>query len=516
MTQSAAAPASVRSALDRVALVADPGSFEPWDDDVVSDDPLDFTDSRPYRERLADAEQRVGSREAVLCGHATLGGRPLVVVAGEFGFLGGSIGVATGERVTRALERARERRVPVVALVASGGTRMQEGSLALLQMAKIAAAARRLRDDGLPYVVYFTHPTTGGVLAGWGSLGIVTFAMPAALIGFGGPRVVELMTGSRLPEGIQVAEHLYARGLVDDLVAPAELRERVERVLSVASPGELEAAVATEPPDDPGAERLERDARASLGHVRDPARPEARELLAACATDVTELRGDHAGGGDDPSCLLALARLRGIPAVVVAQSRERDRHGPAKMGPSGYRKARRGMALANELGLPLVTVIDTAGAEMSVAAEEGGLSSEIARCLSDLSVVRTPTLAVLLGEGGSGGAVALVPADRVICAEHACLQPIAPEGASAILYRTTERASEMAETQGIASWELERFGIVDRIVPEQPSAEREPEAFLERLGAAIEVELRELVERDAAERLAARARRYRAVGNPTD
>jgi len=185
------------------------------------------------------------------------------------------------------------------------------------------------------------------------------------------------------------------------------------------------------------------------------------------------------------------------------------------MGPDGYRKARRGMALAAELGLALVTVIDTAGAEMSVAAEEGGLSAEIARCLFDIAALPTPTLAVLLGEGGSGGAVALLPADRVLCAEHACLQPIAPEGASAILYRTTDHASELAAKQGIASWELERFGIVDRVVPERPSADQEPEAFLRRLGAAMAQELRELLAEDADQRLRAREQRYREVANPT-
>jgi acyl-CoA carboxylase subunit beta len=477
---------------ERIALVADPGSFEPWDDDIVSDDPLNFSDVRPYAERLAEARERTGQTEAVLTGLVHVDGRPLVVIAGEFGFLGGSIGVATGERAARAIERAIERRLPVLALTASGGTRMQEGAPALMQMAKLADAVRRLRDAGLTYIVYVMHPTSGGVLASWGSLGHVTWAEPHALIGFGGPRVVEMLTGEPLPDDVQRAERMLERGLLDDVVAPEQLRERVGRVLTVTAEGPGATGPGAQPPEElaPG------DAWASLQRARDPARPTAADLLDTWATDITPLRGDRAGGGDDPACLAALARVRGIPSVVVAQPRDR-------MGPAGYRKARRAIGVAAELGLPVLTIVDTPGAEMSVAAEEGGLSFAIAECLAALLSTPVPTLAVLAGEGGSGGAIALLAADRVVCAEHASLEAIAPEGASAILYRSTEHAPELAATQGGASWDLARFGIVDVVVPE------EPQRFRERLGAVVEAELRELRAQDPGTRLATRARRYR-------
>jgi acetyl-CoA carboxylase carboxyl transferase subunit beta len=503
-------------ARERIALVADGGRLEPWDEDVVSADPLGFTDSRPYGERLADARERTGLSEAVLTGLIAVEGRPVVVVAGEFGFLGGSIGTATGERVARAIERAIDRRLPVLALPASGGTRMQEGAPALMQMAKLAADVRRLRDAGLPYVVCLMHPTTGGVLASWGGLGSVTWAEPGALLGFGGPRVVEMLTGAALPEGVQRAEHLMERGLLDDLVAPEELRERVTRVLAVAAPRPEEVPLRGPRPEGLPSEGLPSggpgrgragDSWASVQHARNPARPSSADLLAAWGTHVTQLRGDRAGGGDDPACLAALARVRGIPAVVVAN--HRDAFGPARMGPSGYRKATRAIELAGELGLPLLTIVDTPGALMTVAAEEGGLSFAIAECLAALLTSPAPTLAVMAGEGGSGGALALLAADRVVCAEHASLEAIAPEGASAILYRSTDHAAELAATQGGASWDLARFGIVDVVVPEQPSADREPDAFAARLGAVVESELRALVATPAAGRLAARARRYR-------
>lgn len=391
------------SATERAALVIDEGSLRAWDADVVSRDPLRFADVRPYTERLEEARARTGLGESVLTGAATVAGRPVALVAGEFGFLGGSIAVATGERIARAFERAREQRLPLIALTASGGSRMQEGTLALVQMAKLATAARALRVAGLPYVVCLTDPTTGGVLASWGSLGTVTFALPQALLGFAGPRVVELTTGASLPDDVQRAETLLADGLIDAIVPPADLRTAVARVLAVTAPERGAAA----PPASASSARAQdaaggRDAWAALQHARDRRRPGAEALLASLARDVTELRGDRAGRPDDRGCLAALARLCGRPVVVVAQRRDADGRAPA-LGPAGYRKARRAFALAAELGLPLVTVVDTPGAELSAAAEHGGLAAEIACCLAELGALPVPTLALLLGRAAAAG-----------------------------------------------------------------------------------------------------------------
>ncbi|MCW2952459.1 MAG: carboxyl transferase [Conexibacter sp.] len=529
---------SIASAWERAALVADAGSIEPWDGEVVSDDPLRFADVKPYRERLVEARERTGLGESVLTGRATLGGRPLVVIAGEFGFLGGSIGVATGERIARAFERALAERLPVVALPASGGSRMQEGTLALAQMAKLAAAARRLRDGGLPYVVVLGHPTTGGVLASWGSLGTVTAALPHALLGFAGPRVVELLRGSPLADGVQRSETLLAQGMLDAVLAPEEVRGWVGGVLAVAAAGPVpppaadSASVAGSAPPVgvPRAPSPEiapagdlggvapagaRDAWVSLLHARDRRRPGADAVLAAFATDLTELRGDRGGRPDDPACLIALARLLGHHAAVIAQRRAPD-GAPRALVAAGYRKARRAMALAAELRLPLVTIVDTPGAELSEAAERGGLAYEIAGCLADLSTLPVPALALLLGEGGSGGALALLSGDRVVCAEHASLGVIAPEGASAILYRDRDHAAELAASQGGASWQLLESGIADVVVPEPRPAHEEPDAFLARLGETLARELTALLARPPAERLAARRRRWRTVGAAGD
>lgn len=503
----------------------DEGSLEAWDADVVSDDPLGFSDTRPYRERLAEAQERTGLGEAVLTGRATLSGAPVVVVAGEFGFLGGSVGVATAERVARAFERAVAERLPVVALPASGGSRMQEGTLAVVGMAKLAAAAGRLRAAGLAYVVCLTHPTTGGVLASWGSLGTVTFALPDALVGFAGPRVVELLTGRALPPRVQRGETLLAHGLIDDVVAPADLRAAVARVLAVTAARSAQAPAASSmgvvgnegegalapARSAPAGGTGRRDAWASLVHVRDRRRPGAGAVLDALADDVTVLRGSRDGRPDDPACFAVLAHLCGHPVVVVAQRRRGDGT-PSVMNPAGYRKARRAMALAAELGLSLVTVVDTPGAELSEEAERGGLAAEIAGCLADMAALPVPTLAVLLGEGGSGGALALLAADRVIAAAHASLGVIAPEGASAILYRDLDHAAELAATQGGASWQLQAAGIVDAIVPEPQPAHEDPDAFIARLGAQLATTLAENTAADPSARLAERHRRWRSIG----
>ncbi|CAN5746320.1 carboxyl transferase domain-containing protein [soil metagenome] len=443
-----------------VALVTDAGSFGAWDEDVVSTDPLGFVDSAPYTERLRRAVEKTGRSEAVLTGRATIEGRPVAIVAGEFRFMAGSVGVAAGERVTRTFERALQESLPMIALPCSGGARMQEGALGFVQMVKTAAAVRRFRAGGLPYASYLLDPTTGGVLASWASLAHVTWAEPGALIGFAGPRVALLQTGRSLPEGVQTAENLQAHGVIDDVFERSEIRERAARWLAVTAGEQDGVRVVPEPelePVPPG------DAWASIEHSRAPDRPGALDLLEACATDFTLLGGDGQGGGDDPACLALLAHLGGVPVVVVAQERTADER-RAHMTAAGYRKARRAFALADELGLPLLTIIDSPAADLSRTGEEQGLAAELARCLYDLAGLGPPTLAMLLGEGGGGGALALLACDRVIAAEHAWLAPLAPEGASAIVYRTTDRAAELAEAQGLASWELARHGIVDDVV----------------------------------------------------
>jgi acetyl-CoA carboxylase carboxyl transferase subunit beta len=493
------------SALDLIETVLDDGSWQRWDEPIAVDPP-----DPAYAASLQKARDRTGLDESVVTGEGRINGRRVAVLACEFGFLAGSIGVAAAQRLVRAIERATDERLPLLASPTSGGTRMQEGTVAFLQMVKITAAIGRHKAAGNPYLVYLRNPTTGGVLASWGSLGHVTVAEPGALIGFLGPRVYEALYGDTFPAGVQTAENLYEHGIVDAVVPPeriAEIADRALNVLAAPREGASDVDVAQVPLED----LVDIPAWDSVLRSRRPDRPGVRQLLRHAARDVLPLHGTGAGESE-PGLLLALARFGDAPCVVLGQDRSRQMEG-GRLGPAALREARRGMRLADELKLPLLTVVDTAGAALSVAAEEGGLAGEIARALADLVLLDAPTVCLMLGEGAGGGALALLPADRVLCAQHAWLSPLPPEGASEILHRTTGRAPEMAAAQGIRSLDLLEAGIVDRIVAEHPDAADEPEAYLDRLGLVLEREITALMRRDPSTRLAARLARYRTLGS---
>ena len=492
-------------------LVLDPGSWRSWDSPIPERDVAE-----DYARELAAAAERTRQDESIITGEGLLRGRRVAVVAGEFGFLAGSIGVAAADRLIAAVERATEEGLPLLAAPVSGGTRMQEGTVAFLQMIGITAAIARHKQAGLPYLVYLRNPTFGGVLASWGSLGHVTIAEPGASIGFLGPRVFEALYGERFPEGVQTAENMAEHGLIDAVVPHgevAEVADRALRVLAARQTWHVDVASADRPGPDDGADDDAGDPRSAWDVVtasRRADRPGVRRLLRTAATDIVGLSGTGAGE-KDPGLLLALARFGGAPCVVLGQDR-RGQSTAAPLGPAALREARRGMHLAQELRLPLVTLIDTPGAALSREAEEGGLAGEIARCLQDLVMLQAPTLAVLLGQGTGGGALALVPADRVLAAANGWLGPLPPEGASAIVHRDTEHAGEMAQAQGVRATDLHRAGIVDRVVPERPDAADEPTEFCLRLGRVLGEELAGLLGRDDTERLRTRMHRYRHLG----
>jgi acyl-CoA carboxylase subunit beta len=504
--------ACVARSRELIEAAIDPGSWRSWDEPVVV-----LPEDPDYRAELLRAREATGLDESVVSGEGRVRGRRVAVVACEFAFLAGSIGVAAGERLVRAVERATRERLPLLASPASGGTRMQEGAIAFLQMVKVAAAITDHKAAGLPYLVYLRHPTTGGVLASWGSLGHVTAAEPGALIGFLGPRVHHALYGEKFPEGVQVAENLLANGIVDAVLPWDQLGRTAAAALDVLCgepyarsrprrpSGEPRPAEEPRPTGEPGAAptRDVPEADESIRRSRREDRPRLRELLDSAAQGVIPLSGTGAGERD-PALMLALARFGTMPCVVLGHDRGR-------LGPAGLREARRGMRIAAELNLPLVSVIDTGGAALSREAEEGGLAGEIARCLADLVTLPAPTLCLLLGQGAGGGALALVPADRVVAARHAWLSPLPPEGASAILYRTTEHAAQVARRQGVRSADLLANRIVDRIVEEDPDAADRPADFLSRLGGVLEVELAALRGQDPARRVAARRRRYREL-----
>lgn len=447
------------TARELIDLVLDDGTYDSWDS------PVDISGhSESYQAALRAAAEKAGTDESVLTGRGDVRGRPIAFVVNEFGFLAGSIGIAAAARIAAAVRRATAEGLPVVASTASGGTRMQEGTRAFVQMVEISRALMEHRAAGLPYVVHLRHPTTGGVYASWGSLGHVTVAEPGALVGFLGPKVYEALKGEPFPEGVQVAENLAAKGVIDAVVLAEDLPTLLDHALGVlvdaASPAGLERRTPIAPgttADHPVWEDIEL--------TRAEGRVGVRDLLRYGAAGTLRLRGTDEGERDD-SVLIALTRLDGQPCVLVGQDRSRQSEAAA-MGPGALREALRAMNLAEELGLPLVTVIDTPGAELSAAAEEGAMAGEIARCIARLVTMTVPTVSVILGQGCGGGALALLPARTVLATERGWLSPLPPEGASVIVHGDTGHAAEMAARQKVGALDLLASGDVHGVIPER-------------------------------------------------
>ncbi len=493
--------ASRANASEFVRLVVDEGSFRPLPGMRTE------TDDPAYAAELEAAREKTGLDESVLTGTATLDGRKVVLVAGEFGFLGGSIGHVASDLVLQAVEHATEHRLPLLAAPCSGGTRMQEGTAAFVQMVKIGQAVQAHRHSGLLYLVHLRHPTTGGVLASWGSLGHATTAQPGALIGFLGPRAQEAITGQRIPDGVQRAENLQARGIIDAVVPDEEVRAVWARLLAATGTPRVGSVRV---PREASELAEAADAWESVQATRDDARPGLIDLAHWQCADMVWFSGTG-DGQVDPAMKVGVACLAGIPCVLVGHDRSVGDETP--VGPAGLRLARRGFRLADELGLPVVSIIDTPGAALTQEAEELALAGEIARTLGWLADLSVPTVSVILGQGGGGAALAMLPADRVLCAGNGWLAPLPPEGASAIVHRSADQAPEMSRRQRLGANDLLSDGIIDEVVaePDFPSGDG-GELFCAAIGEAIAHHLQELLELDKDSRLAMRRERFRQIG----
>lgn len=455
-----------------IDTVLDHGSFISWDSE-----PEHGQIDEAYQASLARATDKSGVDEAVMTGEGTVGKRRVAVICSEFGFLGGSIGAATARRIIRGIERATDEELPLLLSPTSGGTRMQEGTAAFALMISITTAVARHKDAHLPFLVYLRNPTTGGVMASWGSAGHFTFAEPGALLGFLGPRVVELATGAPMPEGVQTSENLFKQGIIDGIIPLDGLRGAVRRTIDVLADG-----AGSEPTAPPAAVIDGRDTWEAIVRTRSNSRPGGGDVIDALVDRSVPISGT----GDGHKSLAVRARLARIgerPVVLVAQ----DRHnqpplGTHPMGPGSLRFARRAMRIAESLNIPLVTVIDTPGAELTKDAEENAMAGEIARTLTTLVDLKVPTVSLILGQGCGGGALAMLPADRVLAMHNAWMSPLPPEGASAIIYRDTDHAPQMMEEQGVGAEAMLDSGVIDQIVEEPDN----PANLTERALQAIE------------------------------
>lgn len=499
----------------RIAALVDSGSFREINRDLVSVDPLHFMDQKSYRERLRQARQESGVREAVTTGLARMGGQRVVLAVFDFQFLGGTMGSTVGEKIARAFECATKRRIPMVCVVASGGARVQEGMLSLMQMAKVSAASARHHLEGLAFISILTDPTFGGVTASFASQGDVLIAEPGAHIGFVGPRVIEQTTGIAPPPGSHQAETLLREGMIDLVVPRHDLREVVSLLISYLQPQHAEKSGKRPATSRQKTRRLAAWEQVSL--ARHPQRPTARKYIARIAEQFLELHGDRQRG-DDPGIAGGLAEMDGLTVMIIGQdpdhSESRAGNGARSMpNPEGYRKALRLMRLAAKFRIPVITLVDCPGSQTGYEAEQRGIAEALANNLAGMAILPTPTVSVIIGEGGSGGALALAVTDRVLMLEHAIYSVISPEGAAAIIYRDVQKARALAEGLKLTARDLRKMGVIDAVVPEPTGgAHLDPASAAASVKGVILTALDEIRRTPARRLLRRRYEKYRDIG----
>ena len=478
----------------RIQMVIDEGTFEEWNQDLIGGNPVNY---KGYPEKVQALQEKTGLKEAVVTGKGKINGRDTVIAVCDGRFLMASMGWAVGEKITRAVERATEEKLPIIIFACSGGARMQEGITSLMQMAKTSAALERHSKAGLLYVSVLTEPTTGGVTASFAMLGDIILAEPGALIGFAGPRVIEQTLRQKLPKGFQRAEFLVEHGFVDDIVRRENLKETLGKILEIhAVSWKTENRIRTDAAelhhaDYPGSdsENLTNDKCDSDRGDSNPAginpyltawdrvqlsrkidRPSGSDYIEALFTDFMEFHGDR-NYGDDKAIIGGIAKFHGKPVTVIVQekgtnTKENIAHNFGMPMPEGYRKALRLMKQAEKFHRPVICFVDTPGAFCGIEAEERGQGEAIARNLWELAGLKTPVLSIVTGEGGSGGALALAAGDQVWMLENSIYSILSPEGFASILWKDSTKAKEAAAVMKLTASDLYEKGIIEQVIPE--------------------------------------------------
>ena len=513
----------------RIEMLADEESFKKWDTGLTSGNPLHY---KGYEDKVEALREKTGLDEAVTTGLARIGGHEVVLAVCDSHFMMASMGKVVGEKLTRAIEKATERKVPVIIVACSGGARMQEGIHSLMQMAKTSAALKRHHDAGQLYISVLTNPTTGGVTASFAMLGDIILAEPNALIGFAGPRVIEQTIGQKLPKGFQRSEFLLEHGFIDQIVEREHLKNRLEHLLSLHEKNPeaeqrlrnyKEVSESSENQDLNMSEELsiaKKDEKKSAWDrvmaSRKKERPVGTEYIEDLFSDFTELHGDRYFG-DDPAIVGGIARFHGMPVTVIAQekgrnTRENVLRNFAMPSPEGYRKALRLMKQAEKFHRPVICFVDTPGAFCGMEAEERGQGEAIARNLFEMSGLKTPVLSIVIGEGGSGGALAMAVADEVWMLENSIYSILSPEGFASILWKDSHKAKEAAAVMRLTAADLQKHGMVERVFeePEDLTIETLPELTL-KMDRCMKIFFRKQLAMTGNEIAEMRYRRFRAL-----
>lgn len=463
---------------NRIRMVADPKTFEPWFEDMEVSNPLDY---EGYEDKLAAAREKTGLKEAVTVGRCKVFGEDIVLGICDSRFMMASMGHVVGEKITCAIERATALNLPVFIFCCSGGARMQEGIVSLMQMEKTSAAIRKHGDAGLLYCSILTDPTTGGVTASFAMLGDVIMAEPGALVGFAGPRVIKQTIGQELPEGFQTSEFLVEHGIIDGIVKRENLKKTIYFLVKTHQCNGKKTYADYRQNEEFHFELSEtlkeqswfstpRSAWEKVKAVRQVERPSASDYISHIFDFFVESHGDRAFR-DDKAMIGGLAFLDGQPVTIIADEKGKDfkeceeRNFGMPM-PEGYRKALRLMKQAEKFNRPVISFVNTSGAFCGIEAEERGQGEAIARNLMEMSSLKVPVLCLMIGEGGSGGALATAVGNEVWMMENATYSILSPEGFASILWKDANRAKEASEVMNITAQDLKRLGVIEEIIPE--------------------------------------------------
>ena len=469
----------------RIEMIADEGTFEEWDTMMEISNPLSY---KGYEDKVKKLQEKTQLDEAIVTGKARIGGVSVALGVCDSRFLMASMGENVGEKIARAVEKATDEGLPVVLFACSGGARMQEGIVSLMQMAKTSAALKRHSDAGLLYISVLTNPTTGGVTASFAMLGDIILAEPNALIGFAGPRVIEQTIRQKLPKGFQRSEFLLEHGFIDQIVERKNMKEALAKLLKMHCKNlcieaetvqkNLVKSLKNLPETKENmADISEKTAWEHVVLARSKERPTGKDYIPWLFDHFTELHGDRLFG-DDPALIGGIGYFNGVPVTLLVQekgngTKENIAHNFGMVSPEGYRKSLRLMKQAEKFHRPVICLVDTPGAFCGLEAEERGQGEAIARNLFELSGLKVPVLSIVIGEGGSGGALALAAGDEVWMMENSIYSILSPEGFASILWKDSGKAKEAAEVMKLTAADLKKLGIIEQVIPEKEPLTRE-------------------------------------------
>ena len=449
------------TAKQRIDSLVDINSFNETNKSLTSVDPLSFVSNSSYKDDILKDQERTGLSEAVVTGNCTISGFECNLIVLDFGFMGGSMGSVVGEKIALTFEESAQKKIPVICIVTSGGSRIQEGTFSLMQMAKVTTAFNKLNSNGVPYITILANPTTGQSYASFANLSDIILAEPNAIVGYN--PIATMADTKNSDDGIDIphtSESHLNHGMIDAIVHRKELKDTLSALLELfkqefkinkVTKSKLTASYQSDIP-----------AWKSVELSRHPQRPKASDLMSRILDNFIELHGDRTFG-DDPAIISGIGQLNGQTIAIIGQERLDDE---TRIMPEGFRKSQRTLLLAKKFNLPVITLIDTPGVNLSFESEHRGIGNSIAKTMSLMADIDVPTISIIIGEGGSSAALSLAVSDKSLMLKNAIYSPLSPEEASELIYKDKDKKKETAASLKLTSLDCKNLGIIDSIINE--------------------------------------------------